>query len=211
MKKIIKFGVDSNQSILLVTSIICTILGASVGPALQKEIISALPAKFLAIQGLVAIGANIIVSHLWQLEDARKRVILSYRILTLTESVAGFCLAMYLAFIDWNVYVFAIASLIYTSLISMLVGKATSAFSNALWKGRKREDYKNEKDLWHGYAGILGLLIAATFTAPLRWSLVIWGITCILDDLGWIIIYLKNKNFLLQKTLTEEKDEEEEE
>lgn len=47
-----------------------------------------------------------------------------------------------------------------------------------------------------GIVCIVGFASALLFMPSLKLALFLWGLCCILDDIGWIIVYIKNKKVL---------------
>ena len=105
-------------------------------------------------------------------------------------------MAMYLVFIQYNVWVLAITELIYGNFICSLVGKCIMAFKAKLWQEKEREIYDNNLSIVSGITCIIGFAIALIMMPSLNTSLFIWGLCCIIDDLGWIIVYRKNQEIL---------------
>ena len=103
---------------------------------------------------------------------------------------------MYLCFIQYNVWVFAISSLFYSNFITSLVGKCVMAFKAKLWPDKGREIYDNNLSIVAGITCIIGFLSALLFMPTLNIALFIWGLCCIIDDIGWVIVFIKNKNKL---------------
>lgn len=115
---------NENQKWLLLSMFFSGLLLTYSNPTITKAIISELPAEWL-VQALVSSIAALVIGMLWK-GKIRLKAIKWFFGLTISESVIGCLLSWYLAFIDYNVWVFAIASLIYTTFITMFVG-------NALW------------------------------------------------------------------------------
>jgi hypothetical protein len=59
-----------------------------------------------------------------------------------------------------------------------------------------REIYDNNNDIVGSIVCILGFLIALILMPSLKTSLIIWSLYCIFDDLGWIIVFYRNKQAL---------------
>ena len=120
-------------------------------------------------------------------------------ILALVESIVGCLLAMYLCFIEYNVWVFAIVSLVYTSFVSIFVSKCIMVFKSILYNEKGRETYDNNASIVGGIVSVSGYSLALVFMPSLKMALFLWGICCIIDDLGWIIVYKRNKELLKNK------------
>jgi hypothetical protein len=70
------------------------------------------------------------------------------------------------------------------------------AFKTKLWNEEKREIYDNNTSIISGITRISGFLLALLFMPSLKLSLILWAIACIVDDIGWMIVYIKNKKIL---------------
>lgn len=166
-----------------------------VNPTITKAIVSELPAEWLAVQSLVGSISGLLLGIAWK-GKIRKAAIKYFAILAISESVIGFVLALYLCFIQYNVWVFAITSLIYSTFITEFVLKCIMTFKSKLWIEKDREIYDNNVSIVEGIVCIIGFSCALLFLPSLKVSLFIWGLCCILDNIGWIIVYIKNKNIL---------------
>ena len=186
---------DNNQKWLLVSLVISGLLITYAHPTLLKTIVSELPAQWLAFESLSVSVCGLIIGVIWKAK-VRTTAIKYFLWLAITESLCGFILGLYLAFINFNVWVFAIASLIYTNIISLFVGKCIMAFKAKLWVEKDREVYDNNYSIVSGIVCIIGYVFALFFLPSLQVSLVLWALCCILDDIGWIIVYSKNKKML---------------
>ena len=188
---------DSNQKWLLISLVISGLLITYAHPTLFKAIISGLPAQWIAFQSLAASIAALLMGMIWK-GKIREKAIKWFFYLALIESICGFLLGLYLCFIEFNVWVFAIASLIYTTVISAFVGKCIMAFKAKLWIEKEREIYDNNADIVSGIVCVIGYLFALVALPSLKVSIFLWAICCIFDDIGWLIVYSKNKLVLKQ-------------
>lgn len=189
---------DANQKWTLSSLFASGLLFAYVSPTITKAIVTALPAEWLAFQGLFGCLSGFLFGILWQ-GKFRRLAIRFFAPLCITECLIGFLMAMYLRFVEYNVWVFAITTLIYSSLISVFVAKCVMVFRTKLWNEREREVYDNNNAIVQNIYGILGLLLSLFFMPSLNTALLVFGITCIIDDIGWIIVYFKNKNLLKEQ------------
>jgi hypothetical protein len=71
----------------------------------------------------------------------------------------------------------------------------TNAFRAIIFKDRERENYDNNIYLWSNAAAILGFFLSLLKPPPLNISLLLWGISWVFS-IGWIIVYIKNKNII---------------
>jgi hypothetical protein len=96
---------------------------------------------------------------------------------------------------SFNVWVYAIGSLIYIGLISVFLSRVEIAFKSKLFAERERENFDNDMELAASSSSLIGFGIASLVEIPLSTALTLWGIAWI-GNLGWIMVYLKNKNTL---------------
>ena len=186
---------DKNQRWTLSTLFIVGLLDAYVGPAISKAWVTELPAEWLAFQSLFMSICTLVIGMMWR-GKIRKTALNYFMLLCITESLAGFLLGMYLCFIKYNVWVFAICSLIYTAFITNLVGKCIMAFKAKMWNEKEREIYDNNISIVAGIVCIIGFAMALIIMPSLKVALFLWGICCIIDDIGWIVVYYINRKQL---------------
>ena len=72
------------------------------------------------------------------------------------------------------------------------------AFKAKLWVEKDREIYDNNASIVTGIVCIVGYLFAIIALPSLKVSLFLWSICCIIDDIGWIIVYKINKEKLIE-------------
>lgn len=70
------------------------------------------------------------------------------------------------------------------------------AFKAVLWNDKGREIYGNNASIVGGIVSVLGFSVALFAMPSLKVALFIWGVACIIDDFGWIMVYYKNKKSL---------------
>lgn len=186
---------DENQKWILLSLFISGLLITYIHPAIVKEVYSSLPAQWIAFESLSSSIAGLIVGMLWK-GSIRKKVTKNFLIFAITESVLGCLLGLFLAFIYYNVWIFAIVSLIYSAFITTFVSKCIMAFKAKLWLEKEREIYDNNHSIIAGMVCVIGFSAALFFMPSLKLALVLWGLCCIIDDIGWILVYIKNKNEL---------------
>jgi len=192
---ILNIHADNNQKWLLWSIFISGLLATYISPAITKAIITELPAEWIAFESLFASITGLILGIIWQ-GNFRYNIIHYFIIFCICECAAGFLCAMYLCFIQYNVWIFAISTLIYGNLITILVSKCIMAFKAKLWPEKEREIYDNNLSIVDGITCIIGFGVALFMMPPLKIALFIWGLCCIFDDIGWIIVYIKNKETL---------------
>lgn len=199
MKKILKLlnlgEIDDNQKWILIFAFVTGLVYTYISPVLLKAVISALPEEWIAFQSLFFAGSSLLIGFIWK-GRFRKAIIHRFIIFCIGECTAGFLVSLYLVFIHYNIWVYAISSLIYTSMITVLVGKCIMAFKSKLWNEHARERYDNNNSIVGGIVCLAGFSAALLFMPSLKISLILWGSTCLLDDVGWIIVYIKNKDKL---------------
>ena len=198
MKKILKLlnlDIDENQKWILIPAFVIGLVMTYTSPVLVKEIIGNLPSKWIAFQSLFSAGMSFLVGIIWK-GNFRKGAIQRFVIFCIIESLAGFILGMYLVFISYSIWVYAIASLIYSTLVSEIVGKCILAFKSKLWNERGREKYDNNSSIVGCIVCLAGYTFAILFEPSVKTSVFLWGLCCLLDNLGWIKVYFKNKELL---------------
>lgn len=126
----------------------------------------------------------------------RKAVLRNFVWFAIVESVASFCLAMWLAFVAWNVWIYAIFSLLYVSLVSLTISRCIMVFKTKIWNEKSRELHDNTASIVKDLALVIGGLMAMLFCPSLKLALVLWGIACIVDDIGWVLTWFKLKDKL---------------
>ena len=186
---------DKNQRWILLSLFLSGLLITYVHPAIVKEVYTNLPAEWIAFESLSSSVAGLVVGMLWK-GSIRKGVTKNFLVFAISESVLGCLLGLFLAFVYYNVWIFAIASLIYSAFITTFVGKCIMAFKAKLWVEREREIYDNNQSVILGFVCVIGFSLALFFMPSLKLALVIWGLCCIIDDVGWILVYLKNRETL---------------
>lgn len=186
---------DKNQRWILLSLFLSGLLITYVHPAVVKEVYTNLPAEWIAFESLAGSVAGLVVGMLWK-GTLRKGVTRNFLVFAVSESVLGCLLGFFLAFVHYNVWIFAIASLVYSAFITTFVGKCIMAFKAKLWVEKEREVYDNNQSIVAGMVCVIGFSAALFFMPSLKVALVIWGLCCIIDDIGWILVYLKNRGAL---------------
>lgn len=202
MKKFMKFILnklnvhpDHNQRWILCSLFMAGLLGTYISPRVTKEIISELPPEWLAFQNLSSAAFGLLLGVLWQ-KKIRAVAIKYFMYFAIAESTIGCMLGLYLALIQWNVWVFAVVSLLYSMFICKFVSKCIMAFKAALWVEKEREVYDNNTSIVSGIVCIIGFAMALISMPSLKVALILWSLCCIIDDIGWIIVYYKNRENL---------------
>lgn len=188
---------DDNQKWTASWVFVFGLIGTYISPSITKEIITNLPAEWIAFESLFASVSALLVGMLWQ-GKLRKWAINSFIALIAIESIAAFLTSMYLNFINYNVWIFAIATLMYSSLITIFVGKCIMVFRTKLWPEHEREVYDNNNSIIGGITCVIGFGLALLFMPSFKTALLIWGASCLFDNIGWGVVYLKNKKALVE-------------
>ena len=192
---ILNIHADNNQKWLLISMFFSGLLATYVSPQISKSVITQLPAEWIAFEALFSSVVCLIIGMIWK-GKFRHNIIQYFIIFCICECLAGFLMTMYLVFIHYNVWVLAITQLIYVNFICTLVGKCIMAFKAKLWPEKEREIYDNNLSIVSGITCIIGFAFALLMMPSLNVALFIWGLCCIIDDIGWIIVYIKNKQLL---------------
>jgi hypothetical protein len=186
---------DTNQKWIFGSIFIAGLVGTYIAPITHKTIVSELPPQWLAFQALFSAATSLIIGMIWK-GRFRKTVTNGFVIFCISECFAGFLCGMYLCFYEFNAWVFAVVTLIYTNLITILVSKCIMTFKTKMWNERAREDYDNNLSIVISITCILGYGTALIAMPTIKTAMFLWGVSCIFDDIGWIVVYLKNKSVL---------------
>jgi len=189
---------DKSQKLVLLSFFISGLISSYTYPIIQKSMITALPPEWIAFEALFSAIMILIFGMVWK-GKFREKIINNFFFFCIIESIAGFLCGMYLCFIAYNAWIFAIATLIYASFITILVSKCIMYFKSKLWQEKEREQYDNNISIVGGITCIIGFGMALLTMPSLKVALFLWGISCIIDDIGWIIVYLDNNNVLKNK------------
>lgn len=195
MKYINRFkNIDGTQAILLTCLFIETILTSMAYPSIRKMCGEMLPSRYFAIEGIICSVSIIIACSLWNKKSFRVFSFKIYKILSIIEifSCAALGLSMYLWF---NVWIYAIANLCYSCIISVYLYRIINSFRVALFPDRKREFYDNNVKIVDNVAGLIGLGVAAIFPLSVNVSMLLYSFGSIVA-IGWFIVYVKNKYIL---------------
>lgn len=186
---------DKNQRWILGSLFISGLLATYISPAITKAIITELPAEWIAFESLFSSVVGLVIGIIWK-GGFRQGIIRWFIYFCIGECLAGCLLGLYLCFIHYNVWVFAITTLIYSNFIATLVSKCIMAFKSVLWIEKEREIYDNNLSIVSGIVCMIGFGLALLVMPSLKVALFIWALGCIFDDIGWIIVYIQNKEKL---------------
>ena len=198
MAKVFKFfniQLQPYQGPLALSMFFSVLLNAYFCPVLFKTAVTALPSQWLAFEGVWCCTVSLLIGMVWK-GNFRKAVLRNFVWFAIIESAASFCLGMWLAFVSWNVWVYAIFSLLYVSLVSLTISRCIMVFKTKVWNEKSRELHDNTASVVRDLALILGGILAIIFCPPLKLALILWGIACVVDDIGWIFTWFKLKDKL---------------
>ena len=198
MKRILdllNLKLDSNQKYIVVSLVLCGLLCAYISPVIVKDIYTKLPSEWIAFESLVGSISGFLISIFWR-DTIRKQAIKKFLLLVISETICGVLVCGYLLLVDYNIWVLAIAQLIYTTFITSFVGKCIMVFKSKLWNNKDREIYDNNMEIIACLTSILGYLIAIIAKPNIYFAIFLWGVAYLVDDIGWAIVYFKNKEIL---------------
>lgn len=112
----------------------------------MKTSISELPAQWLSFETVWCCVASLVVGIMWK-GKFRAAAVKWFAVLAIAESACGFSLGMWLAFVQWNVWVYAIFSLLYVSIISLTISRCIMVFKTKLWNEKSRELHDNTQSV----------------------------------------------------------------
>ena len=198
LKRIFNIQIQENQGCLLFSSAISGLIYTYSNPPIVKEIISKLPAEYISFEGAWFCMSALIIGAIWK-NKTREFAMRFFTWLALTESIGSFLLAFYLVFINYNVWVFALLTLFYSSIITTFIGKCIMMFQSKMWNGKSREMFDNTASIFRNGVAMLGFLIAILAMPSLKTAILLWGVGCVFDDIGWIIVYTRNRKTIMDE------------
>lgn len=192
---ILNLKLDRNQVYIFLSMFICGLLSTYVFPVIIKDIYSQLPSSWIAFESLVGSVSGLLISVAWK-NSIRQGAIKRFMGFVIAETICGVVLCAYLLFIDYNIWVLAVSQLIYTTFVTSFVGKCIMVFKSKLWNNESREHYDNNASIIAGLTCILGYSLALFFEPSIKFALSLWGIAYLVDDIGWAIVFWKNREQL---------------
>ena len=195
-KRILNIQVQKNQGWLLMSSSVSGLIYTYTHPVIVKATISNLPERYISLEALWFCVSAMIIGAIWK-GCVRENAIKYFTYIATIESLAAFSLGCYMSFVNWNVWVFAISSALYLSIVSQFIGKCVMAFKASLWVEKEREDFDNTSSIMSNTIAMIGFMIATIAMPKLEVAVFLWGLGCIFDDIGWIIVYRKTRNHII--------------
>ena len=195
-KRILNIQVQKNQGWLLMSSSVSGLIYTYTHPVIVKATISNLPERYISLEALWFCVSAMIIGAIWK-GCVREKAIKYFTYIATIESLAAFSLGCYMAFVNWNVWVFAISSALYLSIVSQFIGKCVMAFKASLWIEKEREDFDNTSSIISNTIAMIGFAIATIAMPKLEVAVFLWGCGCIFDDIGWIIVYRKTRKHII--------------
>ena len=193
--KLLNIRLQPYQGPLALSMFISIILNAYSGPMLCKPAVTELPAQWLSLETVWCCVCSLLIGMFWK-GKFRKAALDNFVAFAVVESVAGICLVAWLVIYGWNVWVYAVFSLLYISVVSMTINRCIMVFKTKIWNEKSRELYDNTASVVRDLALVIGGTCAMLFCPDLKTSLILWGVACLADDIGWIMTWLKLKDVL---------------
>lgn len=184
----------SNKQILIIFRFFPDIMIGIGWATIHKVCVELLPTQWLSFEQLAISLFLILICSLWKNDNFRDKSIKLFLLISILEMLCGMLLTISMA-IEFNVWIYAIGSLIMVSLISVLLSRIEIAFKAKLFNNRDRENFDNDMELACSTSSLIGFGIASIVSVPLNVALYLWGIAFI-QNLGWIIVYFLNKKEL---------------
>ena len=196
LKRLFNIQIQENQSYLLFSCSVSGLIYTYSNPPIVKEIISKLPPEYISFEGFWFCLCSLIMGAIWKTKT--REIAMRYFVwIALFESLGSFIISLYLVFVNYNVWLFAILTLVYSSIITTFIGKCIMMFQSKLWNGKTRELFDNTSSIFRNGIALLGFLIAICFMPSLKVAILLWGVGCIFDDIGWIIVYRKCRDRII--------------
>ena len=189
--------IQKNQLPLLISSSVSGLIYTYTHPVIVKEIYTNLPSRYISLEALWFCLSGLILGAIWK-GCVRDKAIKYFTYIATIESIAAFLLGCYLTFVHYNVLVFAIASALYLSIVSQFIGKCVMVFKSFLWIEKEREQFDNTSSIFSNTIALLGFAIATIVMPSLELAIFLWGFGCIFDDIGWIIVYHRRKEYIIE-------------
>ena len=184
----------NNKNILIAFHFFPDVLLGVGWASIHKVCVELLPTQWLSFEQLMLSVFLIIACSLWKNDKFREKSLKIFLYLSIFEMISGMILAFSMA-VWFNVWIFAIGSLIYTGAVSILLHRVEVSFKSKLFNYRDRENFDNDMELACSLSSLIGFGIASIVSIPISSALILWGIAWI-GNLGWIMVYIKNKNVL---------------
>ena len=191
-------NLQPHQALPAASYFLSLVLHSYYGPMLMKTAITELPPQWLSFETVWCCLASLAIGIMWK-GGFRKAAIRNFAVLAIIESCAGFCLSIWLVFVAWNVWVYAVFALFYVSVVSLTVGRCVMVFKTKLWNEKSREAHDNTQSGIGDIALLSGGIAAIVACPSLNVALILFGISCIVDDIGWIITWFRLKDQLEEK------------
>jgi len=196
-KRILNIQVQENQGILLFSSAISGFIYTYSHAPVMKEIMSKLPPEYISAEAAWFCLSSLIMGAIWK-NKAREIAIRYFTWIAMFESIGSFLISAYLVFVQYNVWAFAILTAFYASIVTTFIGKCIMMFQSKLWNGKQREMYDNTASIFRNGVAMIGFAIAILAMPSLNTAILLWGIGCIFDDIGWIIVYNRTRDKILE-------------
>lgn len=189
---------DDNQKWIALSYFVFGTIYSYTSPTFIKEYGMHLPAQFFSFEAIVCALSAILVGMVWQ---GRVRILSVkwFVYFALAESMVAFSVAMYLVFIDYNIWILALSCVIYTNLISVFVGKCIMTFRTKIWNEEAREIYDNNNSIIGNASALIGSVLSWLCMPSVRMCVLLWGISCLLDNIAWCCLYWRHRDVLLIK------------
>lgn len=71
-------------------------------------------------------------------------------------------------------------------------------FQSKLWNGKEREMYDNTASIFRNGVAMLGFAIAILAMPSLDTAIFLWGIGCVFDDIGLVVVYRKTRKRIIE-------------
>ena len=194
--RLLNINLQPHQALPAASYFCSLLMHAYFGPILMKTAVTELPAQWLSFETVWCCAASLVIGVMWK-GSFRSFAINWFAKLAIVESLCGFCLGIWLAFVSWNVWVYAIFSLFYISIVSMTIGRCIMVFRTKLWNEKSRELHDNTQSVIGDLALCIGGVAAIVACPSIKVALTLFAICCIVDDIGWILTYLILKSKLI--------------
>ena len=187
MKKLFeKFNFDG----LLLTYLLCNTLYSATYPYIYKNIMNCISDDLLSIKTIIISVFSVLIPILWN-SKLNKKLFNLFIIFCSIEPIVYILLFIYIM-IDDNLAVYFIIDCFIASSVTKNISCGLTKIKSIRYNtSNKRERYDNNYNIIYSISSLLGVILFTIFKFNFTTMLIISIIANILDNITYIIIYIK--------------------
>lgn len=190
-----------DQRVLLISNGIICFITAFVSSAMMNNCaVVNFNEEFTSTMNLISCVCGIVIGKVWT-GYVRDHLMRNYKVYVIVECIIFSAIYLFLALCHelWNPYAYMIIGLIYSVLIGRFIGRSQDVIKSAVWVDNdQRERFNINMNNVAPLASLVGFILIKVWYPGLTTSLILLSSVCIIDDIGWFIVYCKNKDKVLQ-------------